>query len=141
MPADFGSLGELLDERKYENLNFFEYKPSKNKTIPTIEVKQGSICVPLERNENLIINYNPPTNVNNFSSINTNITPGSTTFPTPQQTLPPNFNLIPPVNPFYNPHFVRPPGMEMHMPYPHFYMPRPMDFDRAMNLANIPQYF
>jgi hypothetical protein len=154
-------MGEILDERKYENINFFEYKPSKNKNIPTIEVRQGSVCVPLERNENLNINYNPTTNVNNFSSINTNITHGPQNpffFPNPNL---PNYypNLNPSSNPSLNPSLNAPslnappsfyptpfirgmPGMELPYPHmPHMFMPRPFEYDRLnMNITNITQY-
>jgi len=140
LPADYGGIGEILDEKKFENLNFFEYKPSKNKQLPTIEVRQGSMCVTLERNENIIINYNPPTNVNNFSSINSNIT-GSTNFP----VIHPNLKSLPPVilstpmTPFFNPPFLRPHGMEIPMSY-QFFLQRPVDYERTLNITNISQY-
>jgi hypothetical protein len=72
-------LGEVLDEQKYENLKFFEFKPSKNKPIPNIEVRAGAICVPIERNENLNINYNPHLNTN-ISPLNYNYTQGQNPF-------------------------------------------------------------
>lgn len=110
-PGDYGGLGEILDEQKFEKLNFFEYKPGKNKMIPFIEMRQGSICVPLEcRNENLNIIYNDPFNVKNFSSLNTNISDGSgsmTGVPFSPFTypLPHSGQVLPPINPQLYPQF------------------------------------
>lgn len=121
-PADYGGLGEILDDQKYEHLNFFEYKPNKNKTIPSIEIKQGSICVPLEsKTENLNNNINTPSYVTNLANLNNNIYPGNA-FPTPH-----NFP-----HPFYPPHL-------MYRP------PPPIEFTTMMeahmnNVTNITQY-
>lgn len=51
-PADFGGLGEIFNINKLENINFFDYKPSKKKPLPTLEIKQGIIHVNLESNHN-----------------------------------------------------------------------------------------
>ena len=95
-PADYGGLSEVLDEQKYENLNFFEYKRSKARSTPSLEVKQGLVCVPLEnRNENLNINYNA-TSIVNIESLNNNIslerseTSNLKAVPTPQTISFPN---------------------------------------------------
>lgn len=118
LPADYGGTGEILDEQKYENLNFFEFKAGKNKAIPVIEIRQGSVCVPLEsRNENLNINYNAITNVNNFSSINSNISTGPQNFPSYSNPQPPGQFPHPYPFPFlYRPPAI--PGMDMFMPRP-----------------------
>ena len=138
-PSDYGGLNDVLDEQKFENLNFFEYKRSKIRNVPSLEVKQGLVCVPLEnRNENLNINYNATTNVN-IESLNNNISlerteAGDQVHQTnsqfkavssnaatsklnllnpPQIFVPPNLNLnIPYYIPYYRP------------PFPHFILPR-----------------
>lgn len=70
-PSDYGGLGEVLEEREYEKVNFFENKVNKNKQTPSIDLRNGLLCVPLEsRNENLNIIYNQPTYKNIFPSIN-----------------------------------------------------------------------
>ncbi len=101
-PSDYGGLGEVLEERKFEKLNFFENKVSKNKQLPSIDLRNGLLCVPLEsRNENINIIYNHPTNVNIFSSINPNIShehPLTHTFP---PTYNPSFPM--PIYPYYRP--------------------------------------
>jgi hypothetical protein len=58
-PSDYGGLGEVLEEKKFEKVNFFENKVSKNKQIPSIELRNGLLCVPLESSLNII--YNPKT--------------------------------------------------------------------------------
>jgi len=137
-PADYGGMGEILEERNYENLNFFDQKLSKIKTTPVIEIKQGSVYVPLEcRNEILNINFNPTTNVNNFSSINTNIIHGagnSVPFQNyPFQNTQTSFGQLVPG--FYHPSFYRSSGME----YPNFLQRHVIPTDD--NQPNFTKYF
>jgi hypothetical protein len=87
-------LGEILDDQKYEQLNFFDYKPNKNKQIPKLEIKEGILCVPLEsRNENLNYNINSSnaTNVNNLP-INNNILSANNQLPPLQVPFHPMFH-------------------------------------------------
>jgi hypothetical protein len=58
-PSDYGGLGEVLEEKKFEKVNFFENKVTKNKQTPSIELRNGLLCVPLESSLNII--YNPKT--------------------------------------------------------------------------------
>lgn len=60
LPSDFGGIGEVQEDSKFENLNFFEYR-TKNKQLPAIEIKQGVVCVPAESSHEHIL-HNPLNN-------------------------------------------------------------------------------
>jgi hypothetical protein len=60
LPSDFGGIGEVQEDSKYENLNFFEYR-TKNKQLPAIEIRQGVVCVPVESSHEQIL-HNPLNN-------------------------------------------------------------------------------
>lgn len=93
-PADYGGLGEILDEQKYENVNFFEYKLNKAKMIPNLEIRQNQVFLPLEnKNENIDNNYNT---IKNIPILNPIIKPG-------QLPVAPTPNL--PLNPFNIPSY------------------------------------
>jgi hypothetical protein len=93
-PADYGGLGEILDEKKYENVNFFEYKLNKAKMIPNLEIRQNQVFLPLEnKHENIDNNYNT---IKNIPILNPIIKPG-------QPTVAPTPNL--PLNPFNIPSY------------------------------------
>jgi hypothetical protein len=65
LPADFGGLGEVLEDDKYDNLNFFEYK-TKSRQLPILEMKEGSVYVPLEINQGM---HRQPVQPNNIVNI------------------------------------------------------------------------
>lgn len=60
LPSDIGGVGEVQEDSKYGNLNFFEYR-TKNKQLPAIEIKQGVVCVPVDSSHETLL-HNPLNN-------------------------------------------------------------------------------
>jgi hypothetical protein len=67
-PSDLGGLGEELEIDRYDNLNFFSEYKTKSRQFPSLEIKDGSIYVPLEMNHQIMPNkpMPQPNNVVNF---------------------------------------------------------------------------
>jgi hypothetical protein len=73
LPADYGGLGEVYHDEKYEHLNFFEYK-TKSKQLPNLELREGNVFIPLEVSHNNIqhkpMNMPNPNLINIMSTVN-----------------------------------------------------------------------
>jgi hypothetical protein len=72
LPSDFGGLGEVQEDSKYEHLKFFEHR-AKNKQLPSIEIRQGVVCVPVESSHEQ--NLHNPLNNNFLPNISHPINP------------------------------------------------------------------
>jgi hypothetical protein len=113
LPSDFGGIGEVQEDSKYEKLNFFEYR-TRNKQLPAIEIKQGVVCVPVESSHEQIL-HNP---------LNNNFPP----------------NISHPINPmFWGPFPFRPP-FDMQMRPNMFFRPPMHGEDFRMNAVPMNPY-
>jgi hypothetical protein len=69
-PSDFGGVGEVYEDEKYENLNFFDYK-TKSKQLPCTDINQfiplemshsNALHKPVTMPQPNVINYYNPVN-------------------------------------------------------------------------------